>query len=185
MDIDRGFGKELFLDCVSWGVIAYCFVQSCTSRLIYFVNCLTYIISSIQCKFFVCLAGCTGKGLSRPEFSVTTKQHQKYVPVKEPKITVNFVTKKDIFLHPVKMRTTVTRRVMARPTSTSSLSSNPLLCTSFATCTWKTNCIFVSQILIIYFYYFYRGKDIHFYCQYQVQSVPAMQCMKCKSSRKK
>ena len=169
----------MFLDCV----IACCIVQSCASRLIFFVNCLTCIISSIQCKFFVCLAGCTGKGLSRPEFSVTTEQHQKYVPVKDQKIMVSFVTKKNIFLHPVKMRTTVTRRVMARPTSTSSLSSNPLLSTSFATCTWRnmvsllTNCKYISII-------FHRGEDIQFYFQYQVQSVPAMQCMKCKSSRK-
>ena len=141
-------------------------------------------MSPIQCKFFVCLAGCTGKGLSRPEFSVTTKQHQKYVPVKDQKIMVSFVTKKNIFLHPVKMRTTVTRRVMARPTSTSSLSSNPLLCTSFGTCTWRkmvslsANCYYISII-------FHRGADKHFYFQYQVQSVPAMQCMKCKRSRKK
>ena len=149
LDIARVFRKELFLDCVSWGVIACCIVQSCASRLIFFVNCLTYIISSIQCKFFVCLAGCTGKGLSRPEFSVTTKQHQRYVPVKEPKIMVSFVTKKDIFLHPVKMRTTVTRRVMARPTSTASLSSNPLLCTSSGTCTWR-KMVFLSAN---YYYY--------------------------------
>ena len=158
LNIARVFRKELFLDCVSWGVIACCIVQSCASRLIFFVNCLTYRISSIQCKFFVCLAGCTGKGLSRPEFSVTTKQHQKYVPVKDQKIMVSFVTKKDIFLHPVKMRTTVTRRVMARPTSTSSLSSNPLLCTSLGTCTWEI----VKQIVSLSANYYYYISIIFF-----------------------
>ena len=102
MDIDRGFRKELFLDCVSWGVIACCFVQSCDCRLI-FVNCRAHcVISSIHRRFFVCLAGCTGKGLSRPEFSVTTKQHQKYVPVKDQRIMVSFVTKKDNFFAPSK-----------------------------------------------------------------------------------